>query len=254
MAGRLRNGLAGLLLAGASAGLGGCAQQRAVDAYHKGLISYDHVLGAQNQDNAMAWSLLGGGLSALGAHKGKPEGIYMGQALSSHGSAMASKDNLTVNVMPPQISPLSSVNNTQQQISYDQHNRPHLADDGLIRKQHSELGSVVLGACNFCMDFNNNGFLDYPEDYNGVKKVFSVGERVVLVIGTSRPVRNLRIDLFDRNGEPVKTTQSEILSAYKIEELKNLSKGNYAAAFYGGGEFLGKTEFTVKDKVEVILK
>jgi hypothetical protein len=243
-------GLVGRVLLGGAvvfSGLvfGGCAAQRAREAYNRGLVSYDAVLEAQNHDEALALSLLGGGLAGLGAQRGKPGAFYAGQALSQHGSAMAGKSSVhqNVNVAPgqqPDIAPVSIERNVKLNSDYMRE-----VNNPILRKEHPRFGWITIASCNYIRDFDNNGYLDFPTDYVGVKDRFREGEKITLAISLEN-AGNIEINLFDLNGNLVSKKSKD--SAINVsEEFENLKSGNYTSAFYVNDNFVGRSDFVIEN-------
>ena len=244
---KVRNGLVGLVLLAGSSLIGGCAAQRARDAYNRGLVSYDAVLEAQNQDEALTLSLIGGGVAGLGAHKGKPEGIYVGRALSEHGAAMAGKSNVhqTVNVSPKNSYEPISVSSSNQDTRTDSYSGENEINRVTLRKNQPGFGLVTALSCNYCKDFDNNGILDFPDDFIGIKDRFRLNNKVTLAI-TSENETNIEINLYDLNGNLVKKTTKDS-ARFAAEEFEKLNAGDYTAVFYVNGNFVGRRDFVVEN-------
>ena len=272
MVDRFRNGLAGLVILGASAGLGGCATG-ATARYNSGLTTYEQYVQEKNAENryndVLGFGLLGGLIGARGVQLGKPEAVYLGDALSRHGAAMANSPQVIINNPPPNRPP---VYNLTTQIPVVNPVNVTLVEQPrgeplVIRVEKERLGMVTAVISNYCKDFNGDEKFNYPEDYGGMKRVFLPSEKITLSLASSNSADNLRIELLGADGRKIDSVEGKgfyLCKEYNLREnifaagtggttsAASSAGGSFAGAFggtfYVNGKFLGKLEFMVSDK------
>lgn len=243
--------LGGAVLTGLSS-LSGCVNG-ADQLYHQGTINkqqYSMMKSQEQQRNrGLALSLLGIGVGARGIKVGNPQAIYAGDALVKIGAAQAGASNTNVYVGGND----QTIPQQPRDINYDsQPKTPQIQmpafkiegnrEEPLIWEfEHSSLGKIVLGVSNYCKDFNNNGVIDYPGDYSGLKGSFLPNEQITLSAVSSKPGTlevellgpNGRIDGFRKNGKAI------------LREHRGLDVGNYSAVFQINNENAGTLQFRV---------
>ncbi|NCO11193.1 hypothetical protein CO038_00505 [Candidatus Pacearchaeota archaeon CG_4_9_14_0_2_um_filter_39_13] len=123
-----------------------------------------------------------------------------------------------------------------------------------------DFGSVVMGTCNYMGDFDNDGMLDYPEEFlsdnePGMKDVFKMNEKITLQYGASRQIPNIGLKLFDSEGRVVDEFTSDE-SLWAVQRIYNfgedsdahLHSGKYRTVWYSGEKFIGSWTFEVKNE------
>ncbi len=111
-------------------------------------------------------------------------------------------------------------------------------------------------ACNYLQaDPNHNGTLDYPTEFVGLKSVFKVNERIILVCYDpySKKGQNLRMDLRSPKGRLVRSEEG-LISRDREYRTAHVTPGNlvsqdgygeYEVSFYSNDQFVGSTKFAI---------
>lgn len=121
---------------------------------------------------------------------------------------------------------------------------------------HRKFGGIIVGAFNYVEDFNNNGRLDYPEEYIGMKDAFEPGEKINVRLNSAKRISDLSYKLVNQEGEisdSFSLKEENLKDSYGINRLynaegadKELPSGEYHAVWYSGDEMVAKWEFNIK--------
>jgi len=248
---RNRKGLSGMLGAGliGVSTLGGCVSLE--DQLAQGKIDQAQYRAGKQRQNAQMTSLFGGLLGGLGAQRGQPGAVFLGQAISAHGAAEAGGSEVNV-YNAPQAQP-SYTPQPQQVIQTEPLNNPN---NGPHSFYHSRFGEIIVGTCNYVFDKNNNRREDYPAEFNGLKDRFWANEKITVKMGSPSLIPDLSFKLMDGNGSMVDSFSNKdegVNEAYGIQRIYNvdsncniqLNRGDYHALWYSGSELLAQWQFKV---------
>lgn len=212
-----------------------------------GLIGAGSVFmnGCETPQDRMITGMLLGGLAPYSATPQAAQSAnFIGGAMVSSANAELSRSQVNVNV---------------NQGLGGQGNQERLPVATMIKgiRDCGEYGSenVRIILCNYCQDFDKNGFLEMTECI-GMKENFSTNEQVVIRIDSIREDPNkflLEYKLFGPNGSIIKhllfdkdNNHTEgIEDLYKAGELKT---GNYTVAVYRKDKHIGMFLFEVMDR------
>lgn len=179
----------------------------------------------------------GATIAGLGVLRGNPAAVAFGQGITALEAAEAGKTQVNINGGNGQ--------NTQNTL----------------------FGNLIIVSCNYIRDFNLNGFLDYPEDYVGIKRGFYPEERIIVYMGTfsSECFGDLKYELLNNKGEVIenlgKKNARSLFALYNETEAKTreswpngipkgqvnyLEEGDYRAVWYSGNRLVGMLDFQIK--------
>ena len=248
---RNRKGLSGMLGAGliGVSTLGGCVSLE--DQLAQGKIDQAQYRAGKQRQNAQMTSLFGGLLGGLGAQRGQPGAVILGQAISNQGAAQAGRSEVNV-YNTPQSQPAYTPQ-PQQVIRIDPISNPN---NGPRSFRHSRFGEIIVGTCNFIFDFNNNGIWEFPEERKGLKDYFWANEKITVEIGSPSLMPDLSYKLIDGNGSVVDSASTKkegygLNLIYNVDSTRDvkLTRGNYHALWYTGNELLAQWQFEVRDEL-----
>ena len=253
---RSRKGLTALIGAGliGVSTIGGCVSPE--EQLAQGSITEEDYQRVKREQNSALTSLVGGVIGGLGAQRGKPGAIVLGQAISNHGAAQAARSEVNVYNNPSQSQPVY-VSPPQQPVYVEPVNNPQNGPHSL---DNSRFGEIIVGTFNYCFDFDNDGIIEWDNEYQGIKDYFNAGEKITVSLGSSRLMGDLSYKLVDSNGDVVdqdSIKERGVEESYSLQRVYNgngnspqnkaLAPGSYCALWYAGNEPLAQWQFMVKE-------
>ena len=205
-------------------------------------------------------------LKGLGLTRGSPVAFVTGDGIQQYGIAEANRSETTVQnniiVNNPEYTPYrrdldpALIQDTPQEmirkIKSDireqiKKNTDELNNDktsgnkynknipGFVNLVDKEYGILVMTACNYSRDFNNDGTMSFDE-FRGLKNQFSMKENIEMCFNSTIRFEpdKLLCELYGPNGDIIykhspDTKSPGICLAFKPEELR---EGNYSAVVY----------------------
>ncbi len=198
-------------------------------------------------------------MTASGIKSGNPALAAAGQGLTGYASSQAGRSEQNVNVSV-------GGNNQDNNVTSDQLN-------GLIAPYviQTPYGRVAVMTFDNITDMNNNGLVDFPEEFWGLgnRTTFRENEIVGISIGfiDNRP-NNLIYKIFDENGRVINQMNlpqdwEGISDVYNMEGAKkvfynekffdgwteNLGPGRYKSCLYSGNNLVVFKDFDISPDV-----
>ena len=110
---------------------------------------------------------------------------------------------------------------------------------------------------NYWKDFDNNGYMNYPEEFVGIKNKFRKNEEIVIT-SRNNPFGKLRLEIYNPNREKVYSGEIKVHESTFVKVgddwdlmrmlLKNGGIGTYKIALYlNDNELVGLHEFEITE-------
>lgn len=207
--------------------VGGCEAIRKDFEMNFGPTSrdYNQASTAPGAEAAVAGTLLG----ALGAQKNNPAAIVTGQGLVRYGTAQAGKTEVHVYPQPFPQQPTPSLVKASDEKTIISH-------------------GGVFTVCNSIHDFENDGMIDYPKDYIGLKGSFSQQERITVSAIFDGVVDNIKYKLINEKDRvhSMRWSLEGDCGLRVVYEPKDLSPGIYRSIWYQQDKLLEQITFEVQ--------
>ena len=106
----------------------------------------------------------------------------------------------------------------------------------------------ISAVCTEFRDFNDDGFIDFPDDYIGIGAQRTTAQKTSISLILNRRVSGIRYHLIDNStGKEIskKVLPEPELNVDQVFSPGELAPGNYSAVWEAGGELLGKIVINV---------
>ncbi len=185
-------------------------------------------------------------LGVLGAQKNDSTAIIASQNLVQYGAAQAGKSDVHISIEPSNYSSTEEENkNLVSQDGYSHETAAHV-----LPFPGNTLETMYFITCNFTKDFGEDGKIDYPEDYNGIKNKFFPNEKVTIQGAFSKKMEQLQYQLYNSNGDKIseKFYKEEADAVQDVFPAGKLQKDTYTAVWHVEGQLLYKLQFVIGDE------
>lgn len=242
---RTRNGLVSSVLLGVAVlgGQSGCISPE--ERLAQGRISQQEYQNIKSDQDALFLGLLGG----WAFQEGKPQVAHVANALAQSNNAQAGRSEVK-----QEVNTYSAPQTTDwAKLPVVNVEPVHKNGNGAHHFYSEDFGEVVRGTFNYVFDFNNDGYYDYPEEYQGKKDYFKNNEKIDVRINCSKQLSNLSYKLINGNGEIVDEISTDeksngVSRVYNFgDDAKMLEPGDYKALWYSDGKFVSQWEFVLKE-------